>query len=59
MLLLQMSMSGIAISSDAVNLFYFMKAKSTYRWAMWGINNTGTEVGCSLTRPHAAHSAAI
>ena len=37
-------MSGIAVSDDAVNLFYYMKAKAAYRWAMWGINPTGTEV---------------
>ena len=30
-------MSGIAVSDDAVNLFYYMKAKAAYRWAMWGI----------------------
>ena len=42
---LQTSMSGIAVSDDAVNLFYYMKAKAAYRWAMWGINPTGTEVG--------------
>lgn len=41
-------MSGIAISDDAVNLFYYMKAKSTYRWAMWGVNGNGSEVTCDL-----------
>ncbi len=41
-------MSGIAISDDAVNLFYYMKAKSTYRWAIWGVNGNGSEVTCVL-----------
>ena len=27
----QVSMSGISVSEDAVNLFYYMKAKSTVR----------------------------
>ena len=37
-------MSGIAVSDDAINLFYYMKAKSAYQWAMWGINGKGDEV---------------
>lgn len=40
----QTSMSGIAVADDAINLFYYMKAKSAYRWAMWGINNNGSEI---------------
>lgn len=28
---MQVSMSGISVSEDAVNLFYYMKAKSTVR----------------------------
>lgn len=38
------SMSGIIVSDDAVNMYYYLKAKSTYRWAMWKINDTGKEV---------------
>eukprot|EP00891_Asterochloris_glomerata_P008794 jgi/Astpho2/8794/fgenesh1_pm.00128_%23_17_t len=38
------SMSGITVSEDAVNLYYFMKAKSNYRWALWRINDAGNEV---------------
>ena len=30
---MQVSMSGISVSEDAVNLFYYMKAKSTVRLA--------------------------
>lgn len=40
----QTSMSGIAVSDDAINLFYYMKAKSAYRWAMWGVNSNGSEI---------------
>lgn len=40
----QTSMSGIAVTDDAINLFYYMKAKSAYRWAMWGVNNNGSEI---------------
>ena len=36
MLLVQVSMSGISVSEDAVNLFYYMKAKSTVRPASCG-----------------------
>ncbi|GAB4821375.1 hypothetical protein N2152v2_008421 [Parachlorella kessleri] len=38
------SMSGISITEDAVNLFYLMKAKSTYRWALWQIDESGSSV---------------
>ncbi|KAK9837037.1 hypothetical protein WJX84_011626 [Apatococcus fuscideae] len=38
------SMSGISVGDDAINLYYFMKAKSTYRWATWRINDAGNEV---------------
>ncbi|KAK9842215.1 hypothetical protein WJX81_000934 [Elliptochloris bilobata] len=38
------SMSGIAVSEDAVNMYYYLKAKSTYRWASWIINSAGNEV---------------
>ncbi|EIE20340.1 actin depolymerizing protein [Coccomyxa subellipsoidea C-169] len=38
------SMSGISVSEDAVNMYYFLKAKSSYRWATWMINNDGNEV---------------
>ncbi|CAK0782710.1 hypothetical protein CVIRNUC_005905 [Coccomyxa viridis] len=38
------SMSGISVSDDAVNMFYFLKAKSTYRWATWMINSAGSQV---------------
>ncbi len=32
---MQVSMSGISVSEDAVNLFYYMKAKSTVRPALF------------------------
>ncbi|DBA79718.1 TPA: hypothetical protein ACH3X1_008386 [Trebouxia sp. C0004] len=38
------SMSGIAVTEDAVNLYYYMKAKSVYRWALWKLNDAGNEV---------------
>lgn len=38
------SMSGIAVNEDAVNLYYYMKAKSVYRWALWKLNDDGNEV---------------
>ena len=41
------------MADDAVNLFYYMKAKSAYRWAMWGVNAAGTEVGLSYGSSHA------
>lgn len=37
-------MSGISLSDDAVNLFYLMKAKSTYRWALWRVDDAGSTV---------------
>lgn len=40
----QTSMSGIAVSPDAVNLYYLMKAKSAYRWALWRVDERGTAV---------------
>lgn len=38
------SMSGISVSEDAVNMYYYLKAKSQYRWATWRINSDGNEV---------------
>lgn len=38
------SMSGISLSEDAVNVFYQIRLKSTYRWVLWKINDAGTEV---------------
>lgn len=38
------SISGIAISDDAVNLYYHMKAKALYRWAMWKVDSAGKNV---------------
>ncbi|KAK9828575.1 hypothetical protein WJX72_000830 [[Myrmecia] bisecta] len=38
------SMSGISVGEEAVNLYYYLKAKSTYRWATWKINDVGNEV---------------
>lgn len=38
------SLCGITISSDAVNLYYHMKAKAQYRWAMWKIDGAGKSV---------------
>ena len=38
------SMSGISLSEDAVNVFYQVRLKSTYRWVLWKINDTATEV---------------
>lgn len=39
-----MSMSGISVSEDAVNLYYLMRLKSTYQWALWRIDDAGTSV---------------
>lgn len=38
------SMSGIALTEDAVNLYYLIRAKSTYKWATWQIDDAGTKV---------------
>lgn len=38
------SMSGIAVTEDAVNLFYMMRLKSTYKWALWQVDDSGTSV---------------
>ena len=38
------SMSGISISQDAVEVFYQMRLKSTYRWVVYKINDAATEV---------------
>ncbi|KAK9804944.1 hypothetical protein WJX73_001605 [Symbiochloris irregularis] len=38
------SMSGIIVEDDAINMYYFLKAKSTYRWAMWRIDDSGKKV---------------
>lgn len=37
-------MSGISVSEDAVNLYYLIRARSTYRWALWRIDDSGTQV---------------
>lgn len=46
------SMSGITVSEDAVNLYYYMKAKSAYRWAMWKINDAGNEIVITAVGPN-------
>jgi cofilin len=38
------SMSGIGVSEDAVNLYYFIRAKSAYKWALWKVDTKGTTV---------------
>lgn len=38
------SMSGIALTEDAVNLYYLIRAKSTYKWATWQIDDAGAKV---------------
>ncbi|KAG7666977.1 hypothetical protein Ndes2526B_g04540 [Nannochloris sp. 'desiccata'] len=38
------SMSGIGVSEDAVNLYYFIRAKSAYKWALWNVDAKGTTV---------------
>lgn len=38
------SMSGIAVTEDAVNLFYLMRLKATYKWALWQVDDGGTAV---------------
>jgi cofilin len=38
------SMSGIAVTEDAVNLFYLMRLKATYKWAMWQVDDSGQSV---------------
>jgi len=38
------SMSGISLSSDAVNIFYLVRSKSKYRWVLWRVNDEATEV---------------
>ena len=37
-------MSGIGVSEDAINLYYLIRAKSTYKWALWQIDEKGTTV---------------
>lgn len=32
------------MTEDAVNLYYYLKAKSVYRWALWKINAAGNQV---------------
>lgn len=32
------------MTEDAVNLYYLIRAKSTYKWAMWEIDSSGTRV---------------
>ncbi|KAI7842449.1 hypothetical protein COHA_004088 [Chlorella ohadii] len=38
------SMSGIAVTEDAVNLFYLMRLKATYKWALWQVDDSGQSV---------------
>ena len=38
------SMSGISLSQEAVEVFYQMRLKSTYRWVVWKINDAATDV---------------
>jgi cofilin len=38
------SMSGIAVTDPAINLFYAIKAKSAFGWATWRINPAGSAV---------------
>lgn len=38
------SMSGIAVTPDAVNLYYHMRSKSAYKWALWKLDAKGTSV---------------
>lgn len=42
--LTQTSISGIDVSKDAVNLYYLIKAKAQYRWAMWKVDGSGKQV---------------
>jgi cofilin len=37
-------MSGIGVTEDAVNLYYLIRAKSTYKWALWQVDSKGTTV---------------
>ncbi|KFM27205.1 Actophorin [Auxenochlorella protothecoides] len=45
------SMSGIAVSDDAVNLYYHIRSKSAYRWALWRVDDEGTTVVISAVGP--------
>lgn len=38
------SMSGISVTEDSVNLYYLIRAKSTYKWATWRVDEAGTSV---------------
>ncbi|KAL4425061.1 hypothetical protein ABPG77_001839 [Micractinium sp. CCAP 211/92] len=38
------SMSGISVTEDAVNLFYLMRLKATYKWALWQVDDSGQSV---------------
>ena len=38
------SMSGISVSEDAVNVYYHVRSRSTYKWVLWKINAGGTTV---------------
>ena len=39
-----LSMSGIGVSEDAVNLYYYIRGKSAYKWALWKVDDKGTSV---------------
>ena len=49
------SMSGIALTEDAVNLYYLIRAKSTYKWATWQIDDAGTKVIISAVGEPSSH----
>ena len=38
------SMSGINVTEDAVNLFYHIRSKSAYKWALWKLDDKGLSV---------------
>ena len=50
----QVSMSGISVSEDAVNLFYYMKAKSTVRSASSAQAASPTLLWIQTTTPASA-----
>lgn len=45
----QTSMSGISVSDDAVNMYYFLKAKSTVRLVLGGFHPVVLNLSALLT----------
>ena len=51
------SMSGIGVSEDSVNLFYLIRGKSTHKWAHWKVDDEGkTVVIAAVGGPQSTYS---